>query len=86
MPKMKTHSSVKRRFKVTKSGKVKAKGANTRHMLMNKPTKRKRQARGTTVLCDADARIILRNFMPYARKRKSTSKTAASSATAKKGA
>ena len=70
MPKMKTHSSAKKRFKVTKGGKVKAKQANTRHMLMNKPTKRKRHARGTTVLCEADARIVLRNFMPYARKRK----------------
>jgi len=72
MPKMKTKSSAKKRFKVTKSGKVKAKGANTRHMLMNKPTKRKRQARGTTVMCDADARIVLRNFMPYGRKAKKT--------------
>ena len=70
MPKMKTKSSAKKRFKVTKSGKVKVKQANSRHMLMNKPTKRKRQARGTTVLCSADARIVLRCFMPYARKAK----------------
>ncbi len=73
MPKMKTKSSAKKRFRVTKSGKVKAKQANARHMLMNKPTKRKRQARGTTVLCKADARIILRSFMPYNRKNKKTS-------------
>lgn len=71
MPKMKTNSGAKKRFKVTKSGKVKAKQANARHMLMNKPTKRKRQARGTTVLCKADGRIILRSLMPYARKSKS---------------
>ncbi len=70
MPKMKTKSSAKKRFKVTASGKVKAKQANARHMLMNKPTKMKRKARGTTVLCEADARILLTNFMPYARKRK----------------
>ena len=75
MPKMKTKSSAKKRFKVTKSGKVKAKQANARHMLMNKPTKRKRQARGTTVLCKADARIVLRSFMPYQRKK--ASRTAA---------
>ena len=72
MPKMKTNSSAKKRFKVTKTGKVKVKQANARHMLMNKPTKRKRHARGTTVLCDADTRIILRSFMPYARKAKKT--------------
>lgn len=71
MPKMKTKSSAKKRFKITKSGKVKIKGANTRHMLMNKPTKRKRQARGTTIMCDADARIVLRNFMPYQRRKAS---------------
>lgn len=70
MPKMKTNSGAKKRFKVTKSGKVKAKQANARHMLMNKPTKRKRHARGTTVLCKADARIILRSLMPYSRKSK----------------
>ena len=71
MPKMKTKSSVKRRFKVTKSGKIKVKSANTRHMLMNKPTKRKRQARGTTLLSTPDTRIVLRCFMPYQRKKAS---------------
>lgn len=70
MPKMKTKSSAKKRFKVTKTGKVKVKQANARHMLMNKPTKRKRHARGTTVMCAADARIVLRSFMPYNRKSK----------------
>lgn len=68
MPKMKTKSGAKKRFKVTKTGKVKVKQANARHMLMNKPTKRKRHARGTTVLCAADARIVMRSFMPYSRK------------------
>lgn len=71
MPKMKTKSSVKRRFKVTKSGKIKVKSANTRHMLMNKPTKRKRQARGTHTLSTPDTRIVLRCFMPYQRKKAS---------------
>lgn len=70
MPKMKTKSSAKKRFKVTKTGKVKVKQANARHMLMNKPTKRKRHARGMTVMAKPDARIVLRNFMPYNRKNK----------------
>lgn len=73
MPKMKTNSGAKKRFRITKSGKVKVKQANTRHMLMAKPKSMKRKARGTTTLCDADARIILRNFMPYARKAKKAS-------------
>lgn len=68
MPKMKTRSGAKKRFKVTSSGKVKAKQAYMRHMQMNKPKSMKRKARGLGVLCDADGRIVLRNFIPYLRK------------------
>lgn len=70
MPKMKTHSSAKKRFKVTSKGKVKAKPSHSRHMMMNKPKSMKRKARGMDLLCDADATIILRNFLPNSRKRK----------------
>ena len=70
MPKMKTHSSAKKRFKVTAKGKVKAKQAFTSHMMLNKPKSMKRKARGMDTLCEADARIVLRNFLPYGRKRK----------------
>ena len=70
MPKMKTRSGAKKRFKVTSSGKVKAKPAFMRHMQMNKPKSMKRKARRISVLCEADARIILRNFLPYSRKTK----------------
>ncbi len=72
MPKMKTKSGAKKRFKVTKSGKVKSKQAFMRHMQMNKPKSMKRKARGTDVLSDPDARIVLRNFLPYNRKKKKT--------------
>ena len=68
MPKMKTKSSVKRRFKVTARGKVKFRQAKARHMMMHKSKKMKRHARGTAVLCERDARIILDNFVPYQRK------------------
>lgn len=71
MPKMKTKSACKRRFKVTATGKILRKGANTRHMLINKPGKRKRQARGTMVMSEPDTKIILRNFLPYLRKKAS---------------
>lgn len=70
MPKMKTRSGAKKRFRVTASGKVKAKPAFMRHMQMNKPKSMKRKARRVGILCDADARIILRNLLPYSRKRK----------------
>lgn len=71
MPKMKTHSSAKKRFKVTGSGKVKFKQAKTSHMMMNKPKSMKRKAKGTEIMNDSDAKIVLRNFLPYARKKKS---------------
>lgn len=73
MPKMKTCSSAKKRFKVTAKGKVKAKQAFMRHMQMNKPKSMKRKAKGTGILSDPDARIVLRNFLPYGRKSRSAS-------------
>ncbi len=66
MPKMKTKSSVKRRFKRTGTGKILMNTAYKRHMLSNKSTKMKRQARGTQVMSDADQSIV-RKFMPYDR-------------------
>jgi large subunit ribosomal protein L35 len=66
MPKMKTKSAVKKRFKVTASGKLKAGVACKRHGLSKRPQKMKRQARGTFVLFEGDERIV-KTFMPYAR-------------------
>jgi large subunit ribosomal protein L35 len=45
MPKIKTHSGAKKRFSLTKSGKVKRAHANRRHILNKKTTKRKRGLR-----------------------------------------
>lgn len=64
MPKMKTKSAVKKRFKVTGTGKVKAGAAYKRHCLGAKPQKMKRSSRRTMVLAKADG-IILKRFMPY---------------------
>ncbi len=68
MPKMKTKSSAKKRFSVTRNGKVRVKQSFARHMQMNKPKSMKRKARGKTVLQDCDARVVLRNYLPYGRK------------------
>ncbi len=76
MPKMKTKSSAKKRFKVTSTGKVRAKKAYTSHMMMNKPKSMKRKARGTNELSKPDSRIVLRNFLPYGRKRKKQASSA----------
>ncbi len=64
MPKMKTKSSAKRRFRVTGTGKILGNVAYKRHCLGSKPQKMKRKARGTFVLADSDARIV-RKFIPY---------------------
>jgi len=63
MPKMKTKSSAKKRFRFTATGKVRANFANKRHMLRRRPQKMKRTARGTMILCAADARIV-KSYMP----------------------
>jgi large subunit ribosomal protein L35 len=65
MPKMKTQSSAKKRFKVTGTGKVKAGAAHKRHRLISKPKKMRRQSRRTSVLSKADGIIIKKNFLPY---------------------
>lgn len=45
MPKLKTHSGAKKRFKMTKKGKIKRAQAFRRHILNKKSTKRKRLLR-----------------------------------------
>ena len=49
MPKIKTHSGAKKRFKLTKTGKVKRAHAYKSHILNKKTTKRKRNLRMTVV-------------------------------------
>lgn len=66
MPKMKTKSGAKKRFKVTGSGKVVAGVAGKRHRLISHNAKYIRQNRGTAVLSDQDAKAV-KKYMPYAR-------------------
>ncbi|CAK0751293.1 50S ribosomal subunit protein L35 [Azospirillaceae bacterium] len=63
MPKLKTKSGAKKRFKVTASGHVKAQAAGKRHGMVKRPQKMKRNARGTMVLAGPDARVVLKNFL-----------------------
>jgi large subunit ribosomal protein L35 len=64
MPKLKTKSGVKKRFKLTATGKVKHGVAGKRHRLISHNAKYIRQNRGTDVLADADtARVKL--WAPY---------------------
>ena len=65
MPKLKTKSSAKKRFRLTATGKVRAGVAFKRHNLRKRSQKMKRKARGTVLLSDADSRIV-KSYMPYA--------------------
>lgn len=65
MPKMKTKSAVKKRFKLTASGKVKASQAGKQHFMRHRTKNQIRNLRGTTVLCSQDAKNIVKFFLPY---------------------
>jgi large subunit ribosomal protein L35 len=60
MPKMKTHSGAKKRFKVTAGGKVRARHPFTSHILEKKSPKRKRALGRPTVLSKDDAPRVKR--------------------------
>ena len=64
MPKLKTKSGAKKRFKLTATGKLKAGVAGKRHRLISHNSKYIRQNRGTKVMSAADATII-RKYLPY---------------------
>ena len=66
MPKMKTKSSAKKRFKVTASGRVLAAQAGKRHGMIKRSRKFIRNARGVTTLCKADENIV-KSYRPYNR-------------------
>lgn len=65
MPKMKTKSGAKKRFKVRPGGSIKRSSAFKRHILTKKTTKSKRQLRGTTAVVAADVKSV-RAMLPYA--------------------
>jgi large subunit ribosomal protein L35 len=66
MPKLKTKSGAKKRFKMTGTGKVKVQAQGKRHGMIKRTAKFVRDARGTMVLDDSDARIV-KKYMPYHR-------------------
>ncbi|MBB4000025.1 50S ribosomal protein L35 [Aureimonas pseudogalii] len=66
MPKMKTKASAKKRFRMTASGKVKAGAAGKRHGMIKRSNDFLRNARGSMILSDADAKIV-KVYMPYNR-------------------
>ncbi len=67
MPKQKSHSGSKKRFRFSGKGKpIRSRGAK-KHKATCKTTKQKRNLRGVTVASDADAKRIQR-ALPYGKK------------------
>ncbi|MEA4888412.1 MAG: 50S ribosomal protein L35 [Clostridiaceae bacterium] len=64
MPKQKTHSSSKKRYKVTGTGKVMRSQAYKKHILTKKSTKRKRNLRKSVVVSSVNQHTI-RQLIPY---------------------
>ena len=64
MPKLKTKSSAKKRFRLTASGKVRANPAQLRHGMSKRSQKMKRKARGTTIMSAPDAKMV-KKYLPY---------------------
>ena len=64
MPKLKTKSSAKKRFRMTASGKVKMPQANKRHGMIKRTNRQIRNQRGTTVMSKQDGKIV-KSYMPY---------------------
>jgi len=64
MPKLKTKSGAKKRFKLTGTGKVVYAQAGKRHGMIKRTPKQIRDKRGTNVLFEGDAKRVRDFFMP----------------------
>ena len=64
MPKIKTKSGAKKRFKITAKGKVKAAHSGKRHGMIKRTKKQIRDHRGTRVMFKADGDNIKKYWLP----------------------
>ena len=64
MPKLKTKSSLKKRFSRTGTGKIKFKPAGKRHGMIKRTNSQIRKQRGTTIMTKQDSKIV-KSYMPY---------------------
>ena len=64
MPKLKTKSSAKKRFKITATGKVIMSQSGKRHGMIKRTNRQIRNQRGTTVMSKQDSKIV-KSYMPY---------------------
>ena len=64
MPKLKTKSSAKKRFKISARGKVMMAQAGKRDGMIKRTDSQIRKQRGTTIMTKQDAKIV-KSYMPY---------------------
>ena len=64
MPKLKTKSSAKKRFRITKSGKVKMPQSGKKHGMIKRTNSQIRKQRGITIMSKQDAKSV-KSYMPY---------------------
>jgi large subunit ribosomal protein L35 len=64
MPKLKTKSGAKKRFKITGTGKVLYAQRGKRHMMIRRTNKQIRNLRGTAVLFKTDGETVKKYFLP----------------------
>lgn len=65
MSKLKTHSSAKKRFKVTANKKVVHKKIGKRHGMTKRSNSQIRNLRKSGIISEADTKNILKHLMPY---------------------
>ncbi|MDD5132337.1 MAG: 50S ribosomal protein L35 [bacterium] len=65
MPKIRSHSGAKKRFRVTATGKVRYKKSHARHILTKKKTKKLRTLRKSGTLNLTDSKMV-KKLLPYA--------------------
>ena len=65
MPKMKTHSGAKKRFRLTGTGKLMHRQAGKMHLNEHKPTKRTRRLDGDVVVSPADVKAVRKLLGSY---------------------
>ena len=64
MPKLKTKSGAKKRFRTTATGKIRVQKVGKRHGMIKRTPKFIRQSRSGATLGSSDAKVV-RRFMPY---------------------
>ena len=64
MPKLKTKSSAKKRFRLTATGKVRMNQSGKQHNMIKRTNKQIRNQRGTTIMSPQDAKIV-KKYLPY---------------------